>query len=68
MEKLKIVYLTLLHAFAAAAVFFYTSENYAIAKLDHPVPLQHAECCQGDELTAYLTSQEQHRISKRKGK
>lgn len=54
MKTLKIIYLTLIHAALAVAIFLYTSENYTLARIDHPV----ATCCNGDELTAFLTSQQ----------
>lgn len=57
MRNLKVIYLTLLHAFAAVSLFLYTNDNYTLVKIDH-APQAQAECCNGDELTAFLSSKQ----------
>lgn len=59
MSNLKTIYLTLVHAALAAAIFLYTSDNYTLARIEHgnQVTASAPECCgSGDDLSAMLDS------------
>lgn len=55
MKTLLTIYLTALHIYAAATFFLYTNDKYVLTRIESG---QQAECCDRDELTAYLTAHE----------
>ena len=56
-KTIKIIYLTLIHASLAVAIFLYTSNTYTLAKMEPEQHTEQAQCCgTGDELTALLDS------------
>lgn len=53
MKTVITIYLTALHIVALGGVWLYTNDSYQL------VHIEQAQCCNGDELTAFLTSQQQ---------
>ncbi len=62
LKTLVTVYLTALHIIAIGSVFLFTTDQYQLVRIEHSVV--QAECCNGDELTAYLDKQEHSRKGK----
>lgn len=55
MYTIKTIYLTLIHAALAAAIFLYSNDNYALAKLDHTQEAKALCCGSNDSRFAKLT-------------